>query len=71
MSHYIFKNPESGLKIAYAFDSVPELTWNVSVGLRNSDQAMLDAVNGVLEQLIADGTVTRIYQKYGVEHRLP
>lgn len=71
MSHYISKHPESGLKLAYAFDSEPELTWNVSVGLRNSDQALLDAVNDILDRLIADGTVSRIYQKYGVEHRLP
>lgn len=71
MSHYIATHPDSGFKLAYAFDSDPELSWNVSVGLRDSDQAMLDAVNGVLARLIDDGTVARIYQKYGVEHRLP
>jgi ABC-type amino acid transport substrate-binding protein len=43
----------------------------VSVGLRKSDQALLDAVNGILEKLIADGTLTRIYARYGVEYRSP
>jgi polar amino acid transport system substrate-binding protein len=71
MSHYISKHPTSGLKIAYAFESEPELTWNVSVGLRNADEQLLDAVNSVLERLIADGTIAAIYRKYGVEHRLP
>jgi ABC-type amino acid transport substrate-binding protein len=41
------------------------------VGLRKSDRALVDAVNGVLDQLLADGTLTRIYAKYGVEHRRP
>lgn len=71
MSHYISAHPQSELKLAYAFDSVPDLTWNVSVGLRNGDQALLDAVNDVLDRLIADGTVASIYRKYGVEHRTP
>jgi polar amino acid transport system substrate-binding protein len=71
MSHHISTHPESGLKIAYVFENEPDLAWNVSVGLRNSDEALLEAVNGVLEKLIVDGTVAGIYRKYGVEHRLP
>jgi ABC-type amino acid transport substrate-binding protein len=71
MSYYISRHPDSGLRIAHAFDSEPDLTWEVSVGLRKSDQALVDAVNGVLDRLLADGTLTRIYAKYGVEHRRP
>jgi polar amino acid transport system substrate-binding protein len=71
MSYYISRHPDSGFHMAYAFDSEPDLTWEVSVGLRKSDRALVDAVNGVLDQLLADGTLTRIYAKYGVEHRRP
>jgi polar amino acid transport system substrate-binding protein len=71
MSYYIRQHPDSGLRLVNAFDGVPELTWEVAVGLRKSDAALLDAVNEILEKLIADGTLTRIYAKYGVEHRLP
>lgn len=71
MSYYIFQHPDSGLRLANAFDGEPELTWEVAVGLRKSDAALVDAVNEILEKLIADGTITRIYAKYGVEHRLP
>jgi len=71
LSYHIFRNPDPGLKLANAFDGVPDLTWDVAVGLRKSDQALLDAVNRVLDSLLADGTVTRIYATYGVEHRLP
>jgi ABC-type amino acid transport substrate-binding protein len=71
MSYYILQHPESGLRLVNAFDSEPQLTWEVSVGLRKSDQALVDAVNEVLDRMLADGSLTRIYAKYGVEHRRP
>jgi len=71
LSYYIFQHPDSGLRFVNAFDGVPGLTWEVAVGLRKSDAALVDAVNAILEKLIANGTLTRIYAKYGVEHRLP
>jgi ABC-type amino acid transport substrate-binding protein len=71
MSYYIFQHPDSGLRLENAFDGEPGLTWEVAVGLRKSDAALVDAVNEILEKLIADGTLTRIYAKYGVAHRLP
>ena len=71
MSYYILQHPNSGLRLVNAFDGEPQLTWQVAVGLRKSDAALVDAVNEILEKLMADGTLTRIYAKYGVEHRLP
>ncbi len=71
MSYYIHTHPGAGLRMAYAFDSVPELNWRVSLGLRNADQALLDAVNAIVDRLLADGTITEIYRRYGVEHRQP
>lgn len=71
MSYQIFQHPDSGLRLVNAFDSEPMLAWEVSVGLRKSDQALVGAINEVLDQLLADGTVTQIYAKYGVEHRKP
>ena len=71
LSYYILQHPDSGLRLVNAFDSVPQLTWEVAVGLRKSDAALVDAVNEILEKMIADGTLTRIYAKYGLEHRIP
>jgi len=71
LSYYILQHPESGLRLVEAFDNVPELTWGVAVGLQKSDGALVDEVNQTLEKLIADGTLARIYAKYGVKHRLP
>jgi polar amino acid transport system substrate-binding protein len=71
MSYYIKQHPEAALRLVNAYDSEPDLAWTVSVGLRQSDAALQDMVNSVLEKLLADGTITRIYAKYGLEHRLP
>ena len=71
MSYYVLQHPESGLRLVNAFDNEPRLTWDVAVGMRKSDAAMVDAINAVLDKLLADGTITRIYAKYGVEHRAP
>lgn len=71
MSYYILQHPESGLKLVNAFDSEPQLNWEVAVGLRKSDQALVDAVNAILEKLIVDGSLAGIYAKYGVAYRQP
>jgi ABC-type amino acid transport substrate-binding protein len=71
MSYYILQHPQSGLRLVNAFDSEPQLTWEVAVGLRKSDQALVDAVNEVLDRMLADGSLARIYAKYGVGHRRP
>ena len=71
ISYYMQQHPDSGLRLVNAFDSEPQLTWEVAVGLRKSDAALVDAVNEILEKLIADGTLTRIYAKYGIAHRVP
>lgn len=71
MSYFVHQHPESGLRMVNAFDNEPRLTWEVAIGMRKSDAAMVDAINATLDKLIADGSLTRIYAKYGVEHRAP
>jgi polar amino acid transport system substrate-binding protein len=68
---YIHQHPGSGLHYTHAYDSEPELHWNLAVALRRSDDAMVEAVNAALSQLAADGTLARIYGRYGVELRRP
>ena len=70
MSYYIFQHPDSGITLVHGFDAEPELTWQVAVGLRKADQAIVDAVNAVLDKMLADGSLQRIYAKYGIEQRL-
>jgi len=71
IAYYIHTHPDSGLRYVHAYDAEPELRWNLAVGLRRSDDALLDAVNSALEKLIQDGTLARIYAHYGVDYRQP
>jgi len=68
---YARQHPESGIQAIPAYDHEPKLAWDVSVGMRKSDQALVEAVNNVLDGLLKDGTVTRVYAKYGVQQRMP
>ena len=68
---YARQHPEAGIRAIPAYDHEPKLAWDVSVGMRKSDQALVDAVNNVLDGLLKDGTVARVYEKYGVQQRMP
>ena len=52
---------------------VPErdFRWNVAVGLRGADDALVDAVNRALDALIADQTIPKIFARYGIRYRPP
>jgi ABC-type amino acid transport substrate-binding protein len=71
IAYYVFKHPDAGLRYVHAYDAEPELRWNLAIGLRRSDDALLDAVNAALDKLIDSGAVARIYARYGVEYRRP
>ena len=71
IAYYVFKHPDAGLRYVHAYDAEPELRWNLAIGLRRSDDALLDAVNAALDKLIDGGAVARIYARYGVEYRRP
>jgi polar amino acid transport system substrate-binding protein len=71
IAYYIYLHPDAGLRYVHAYDAEPELRWNLAIGLRRSDEALLDAVNAALDKLIDDGTLARVYAKYGVEYRRP
>jgi len=71
IAYYIHTHPGSGLRYVHAYVAEPELRWNLAVGLRRSDDALLNAINSALERLIQDGTLARIYAHYGVEYQQP
>lgn len=71
LAYYARQHPQAGVHVIHAYDDEPQLAWSVAVGMRKADEALVQAVNGVVDQLLSDGTVTRIYTGYGVEHRMP
>ncbi len=71
IAYYIHLQPDAGLRYTHAYDDEPQLAWTVAVGLRRTDDALVDAVNAALERMSADGTLARIYARYGVAYRKP
>jgi polar amino acid transport system substrate-binding protein len=69
--YFNFKNPTRQVTLVHAEDSQPELQWAVGVGMRRADDALVENVNRALSALLADGTLTAIYARYGVAHRNP
>ena len=54
-----------------AEDAMPDLAWNVAVGLRRPDDAMREAIDAALDRLSDDGTIAQIYGRYGVSVQRP
>jgi ABC-type amino acid transport substrate-binding protein len=71
IAYYIHSHPDSGLRYVHAYDAEPELRWNLAVGLRRADAPFREAIDGAIDRLMTDGTVGRIYARYGIEHRPP
>jgi len=69
--YFNLRHPESPVRFVHAYDTEPELRWNLAVGLRRADPSFREAIDGAIDRLVADGTVQKIYAHYGVEYRPP
>jgi polar amino acid transport system substrate-binding protein len=54
-----------------AFDDDSDLNWNIAAGLCRPDDRLRQRVDAAIEALLADGTVARIYARYGIALRPP
>jgi polar amino acid transport system substrate-binding protein len=64
-------HPESGLRIVTDLVVDPDLDYNVAITLRNTDVALLEKVNAVLDALKSDGSLTRLFADYGLTYTAP
>lgn len=71
IGYYNFAHPAAQMRLLYAYDAVPELSWNLAVGMRRSDQLLREAIDRAVEAMLDDGTFEKIYAEYGIEHRPP
>jgi polar amino acid transport system substrate-binding protein len=69
--YFNLRHPESPVRFVHAYDTEPELRWNLAVGLRRADPPFREAIDGAIDRLMADGTVRKIYAHYGVEYLPP
>ena len=65
------KNNPGSLSIFEVFKVDPRFRWNVGMGMRNADQALIDRLNGALEDLIANQKLAQVLLRYGIEYVPP
>jgi polar amino acid transport system substrate-binding protein len=71
VGYFNLRHPGASLRFVHAYDAEPQLGWNLAVGLRRADAPLREAIDRAIDRLVADGTVTSIYARYGIEHRPP
>lgn len=69
--YYNLQHPDHQVVILPPDDGVPDLVWNIAVGMRHPDPALQNAINDALDHLREDGTMQRIYGRYGVGLQTP
>src|SRR5882757_3120935 len=65
------QHTDKPLRLIPAFDSDSDLNWNIAAGLFRPDDKLRQRVDAAIEALLADGTIARIYSRYGIELRPP
>jgi len=69
--YYNLTHPDKAVRVLEPDESEANLTWNVAIGMVRPDERLREAVDAALERLKADGTVERIYKRYGVALQSP
>jgi polar amino acid transport system substrate-binding protein len=70
-AYFNLTHPDKAIRILDPDESEASLNWNVAVGMVRPDERLRDAIEGALERLRADGTVERIYGRYGIVLQSP
>jgi polar amino acid transport system substrate-binding protein len=70
-TYFNLTHPDKAVRILGPDESETSLNWNVAVGMVRPDDKLRDAVEEALARLRADGTVARIYARYGTVLQAP
>jgi ABC-type amino acid transport substrate-binding protein len=62
-------HPNATVTIPEGYEPEPELRWNVR--LWRADDALTEAMNAAIDQIIDKRTAYQIYAKYGLAYHLP
>jgi polar amino acid transport system substrate-binding protein len=71
IGYFNLTHPNQAVRLVHAYEREPDLSWNVAVGMRGSDEALRQKMDMAVERLLANGTIRDIYARYGIEHRAP
>jgi len=69
--YFNLTHPDKTVRILDRDESEADLNWNVAVGMVRPDDSLRAAVDAALVKLRDDGTVERIYRRYGVTLQAP
>ena len=69
--YFNLTHPDKVVRILDLDESEPNLNWNIAVGMVRPDGSLQSAVDNAMEKLKADGTIGRIYGRYGVTLQMP
>jgi polar amino acid transport system substrate-binding protein len=64
-------HPDAHIRMIAAFADDPDLNWNLAVGMIGPDNNLRQQIDAALGEMLADGTIARIYARYGIETRPP
>ena len=67
---YLKQHPGS-VRVVETVSPDPDFQWNVAVRLLNTDQALVDAMNQLIDELVSAGTIPKILESYGVRYVVP
>jgi polar amino acid transport system substrate-binding protein len=70
-SYFNLTHPDKAVRILDRDESEPNLNWNVAVGMVRPDDNLRNAIDAALERLRANGSIDRIYRRYGVVLQSP
>jgi len=70
-AYYNQTHPDKTVRILPPDESEANLNWNVAVGMVRPDDRLREAIDDALARLRADGTLERIYARYGVVLQAP
>ena len=65
------KYKDSPFRVIRSFEPPLELRWNVAGVIRDGDKELLDLINKHLNEMLEDGTIAEIVEKYNVPYFKP
>lgn len=68
---YNMGHPQARVRTIAAFADDPDLNWNLAVGMIGPDDRLRQQIDAALGEMLGDGTIARIYARYGIELRPP
>lgn len=71
IGYYNITHKDGMVTLVLDYESMPELRWDIAVGMRKADDALAAAIDKALDDMLANGIVSRIYASYGIEQRPP